>query len=204
MPGMAGTARERAERRAKERSVTRASILDAARRVASNGGARNLSLRSVAAEAGFVPAALYSYFDNKDELLLALAAEDLSSVARAMRTAAQGAGNGVGRLAAASAVALSLLQRTETIAAASCALPPVSGATEVERIFNGRLIAVLTALSEATGGGVQSRDAQGDVVVLAAALTGLAVMGRTGRLDALGFTSDELIARLEARFSRKL
>ena len=201
---MAGTARERAERRAKERSVTRASILDAARRVASNGGARNLSLRSVAAEAGFVPAALYSYFDNKNELLLALAAEDLSSVARAMRTAAQGTGCGSGRLAAASAVALSLLQRTETIAAASSALPAVSGTSEAERIFNGKLIAVLTALSDATGVGAQSRDAQGDVVVLAAALTGLAVMGRTGRLDALGFTSDELVARLEARFSRKL
>ncbi len=196
---MTGTTQERAERRAKERGATRASILDAARRVARAGGARNLSLRGVAAEAGFAPAALYGYFQNKDELLLALAAEDLSAVARAMRNAPRDAGTG--RLAAASAAALSLLQYTETIAAASSALPQVAGSSESERIFNGRLIAVLTALSEAAGGRADSREAQSDVVVLAAALTGLAVMGRAGRLDALGFTPAELIARLEARFS---
>ena len=43
-----------------------------------------------------------------------------------------------------------------------------------------------------------------DVVVLAAALTGLAMMGRAGRLDALGFTAEELLARLEARFAQTL
>ena len=53
-------------------------ILDAARRVAARDGARELSLRSVAAEAGFAPAALYGYFASKDELLLALAADDLA------------------------------------------------------------------------------------------------------------------------------
>ncbi len=149
---MTGTTQTRAERRAKEHSATRASILDAARRVASSAGARNLSLRGVAAEAGFAPAALYGYFANKNELLLALAAEDLSGVARAMRNAAHDAGGGAGRLAAASTVALSLLQHTETIAAASSALPRVAGSSESERVFNGRLIAVLSALSEAAGG----------------------------------------------------
>ncbi|MEI9932688.1 MAG: TetR family transcriptional regulator [Rhizomicrobium sp.] len=41
----------------------------------------------VAAEAGYAPAALYGYFANKDELLLALAADDLSALSRAMREA---------------------------------------------------------------------------------------------------------------------
>jgi hypothetical protein len=59
-------------------------------------------------------------------------------------------------------------------------------------------------LSDAAGGRRGSREAQTDTVVLAAALTGLAVMGRAGRLEALGFTTDELIARLEARFSQAL
>src|SRR6185312_4698043 len=61
--------------------------LDRQRRVAARDGARDLSLRAVAAEAGYAPAALYGYFANKDELLLALAAEDLSGLARAMRDA---------------------------------------------------------------------------------------------------------------------
>jgi AcrR family transcriptional regulator len=194
---------QRAERRARERSATRASILDAARAVATREGARNLSLRSVAAEAGYAPAALYGYFRNKDELLVALAAEDLSGVARAMRAATQDA-NGRGTLAAASGIALSFLRNTETIAAASAALPSMAGAGEAERLFNGRMIAVLTALAEATGQRAESRAQQADVVVLAAALAGLAMMGRAGRLDALGFTADELLVRLETRFAQAI
>jgi AcrR family transcriptional regulator len=194
---------QRSERRAKERTATRTSILDAARTVAAREGARNLSLRGVAAEAGFAPAALYGYFRNKDELLLALASDDLSGVARAMRTATLEA-NGRGPLAAASAIALSFLRDTETFAAASAALPSVAGTGDAERLFNGRLIAVLTALSEATGQKAQGRDQQTDVVVLAAALAGIAMMGRAGRLDALGFTAEELLARLETRFTLPL
>jgi len=64
------------------------------------------------------------------------------------------------------------------------------------------LIAVLTALAEATGQKGGDRAQQSDVVVLAAALAGLAMMGRAGRLDALGFSADELLQRLEARFSK--
>jgi len=190
----------RAERRAKSKIATRAAILAAARRVAAREGARDLSLRGVAAEAGFAPAALYGYFRNKDELLVALAAEDLSGVARAMRNAALEAKDGA-PLAAASATALAFLRDTETMAAASAALSSVTGTGETERLFNGRLIQVLTALAEATGRKAESRAAQSDVVVLAAALAGLAMMARAGRLDALGFTADELLARLEARFA---
>ena len=61
---------------------------------------------------------------------------------------------------------------------------------------------MLTALSDAVGQKADSRAQQGDVVVLAAALTGLSIMGRTGRLEALGFTPVELLARLEARFAK--
>jgi AcrR family transcriptional regulator len=191
------------ERRAKARSATRTAILDAARRVAAREGARNLSLRAAAAEAGFAPAALYGYFGNKDEILLALAADDLSAIAHAMREAAKKSG-ATSPLAAASAAALSLLQHTETIAAASSALPQTAGAGEPERLFNGRLIAALTALSQATGRVAESRVAQTDVVLLAAALTGLAVLARSGRLGALGFSTDEVVARLAARFTESM
>ena len=190
---------ERAERRARDKNATRGEILEAARTVAAREGARNLSLRGVAAEAGFAPAALYGYFRNKDELLVALAADDLSGVAKAMRSAVLEAKDG-GPLSAASATMLAFLRDTETMAAASGALSSRAGASDIERLFNGRLIAVLTALSEATGQKVDSRAAQSDVVVLAAALAGLALMSRAGRLDALGFRPDELLARLEARF----
>jgi AcrR family transcriptional regulator len=189
----------RSEQRARTRETARAAILDSARRVAARDGARNLSLRGVAAEAGYAPAALYGYFANKDELLLALAADDLSALSRAMRSAV--AAGGSGKLAAASSAALVLLRDNETFAAAQGALPSEAGGSEAERLFNGRMIAALKVLSDATGQPADNRDNQCDVVLVAAALTGLALLSRSGRLAALGFTPEEVLARLDGRFT---
>jgi AcrR family transcriptional regulator len=164
--------------------------------VAEREGARNLSLRGVAAEAGFAPAALYVYFRSKDELMLALAADDLSNVAHAMREAGDAHADH-GRLSAAALAAFELLTSTETLAAASSAIAPELNGSEIERLFNGRLIAALTALSTAAGGPARSREAQADTVLMAAALAGLALLSRTGRLQALGFSADEILARLD-------
>ena len=184
------------ERRPRDasRQESRVAILDAARRVAARDGARDLSLRGVAAEAGFAPAALYGYFRNKDELLLALAAEDLTQLARAMK--------GAGGLAGAGAAALDMLRGAETMAAASAALTtgPQDKTNDAERLFNGRLIAALKALSDASGLKSDSRQNQCDVVLVASALTGLALLSRSGRLSALGFQPEEILARLDTRF----
>lgn len=194
---MSSPALHRDERRARQRGATRASILEAARTVAAREGARNLSLRGVAAEAGFAPAALYGYFSGKDELLLALAAEDLAQLSRAMREA----GAGEGKLGAAASAALELLRNNETLAAAQGALPAQSGGSEAERLFNGRMIAALKVLADATGHKADSRDNQCDVVLVAAALGGLALLSRSGRLAALGFTPEEILKRLDTHFS---
>jgi AcrR family transcriptional regulator len=184
------------ERRPRDasRQESRVAILDAARRVAARDGARDMSLRGVAAEAGFAPAALYGYFRNKDELLLALATEDLTQLARAMK--------GTGGLAGAGAAALSLLSNTETMAAASAALTtgPQDKTNDAERLFNGRLIAALKSLSEASGLKADSRENQCDVVLVASALAGMALLARSGRLSALGFAPEEILARLDTRF----
>jgi AcrR family transcriptional regulator len=152
----------------------------------------------VAAEAGFAPAALYGYFASKDELLLALAADDLASIAKTMRSST---GEGGQRLSAAVGAALSQLKEMETMAAATAALSTEPGTSESERHFNGRLIAALSALSEVSGHRTQERIGQCDVLLLAATLTGLAVLARSGRLAALGFEQEELLARLQTRFS---
>ncbi|HVV64228.1 MAG TPA: TetR family transcriptional regulator [Rhizomicrobium sp.] len=199
---MAGPQAIRSERRAQAREKSRASILSAARRVAARDGARNLSLRGVAAEAGFAPAALYGYFANKDELLLALAADDLAQVSRAMREAlANGEAND--RFAAASSAALRLLRDNETFAAAAQgALPSAAVGAEAQRLFNGRMIQALKVLSEASGQPGDSRESQCDVVLAASALAGLALLARTGRLKALGFSPEEILARLGRRLAR--
>ncbi|MEJ1969259.1 MAG: helix-turn-helix domain-containing protein [Rhizomicrobium sp.] len=195
---MSRSAEQRTARRAQAHAVTRSAILDAARRVAARDDGREFSLRGVAAEAGFVPAALYGYFGGKDDLLLALAADDLSHLARAMREASRG--DDKGKLAAASAAALSMLHGAQSISGALGALPG-AGTSEAERLFNGRMIAALKVLSEASGSDAATRDGQCDVVLTAAAVMGLAMLARSGRLAALGFRTDEILARLDARFS---
>jgi AcrR family transcriptional regulator len=190
---------QRAQRRAQAHAATRGAILDAARRVAARDGARDLSLRGVAAEAGFAPAALYGYFAGKDELLLALAADDLTALARTMRDAARA--GGAGRLSAAAGTALRTLRYTESLAAALTAMPAGKGGSEAERLFNGRVIAALKVLSEASGRPATDRESQCDVVLVAAAVAGLAMLARSGRLEALGFSPEEVLARLDTHFA---
>ncbi|MBV8801116.1 MAG: SEL1-like repeat protein [Alphaproteobacteria bacterium] len=67
------------------RSSARAAILEAGRTLATREGVNQLSLSAVAAEAGFGPSTVFGHFRNKDELLLAVVAEDLSSLAALMR-----------------------------------------------------------------------------------------------------------------------
>jgi len=196
---MTKTAERKSQRRIEAHAATRVSILDAARRVAARDGSRDMSLRGVAAEAGFAPAALYGYFTGKDDLLVALAADDLGHLARTMREATPREGGG--KLAAAAAAALDVLRETESVAAGLGALPPNAGTSDAERLFNGRMIAALKVLSEASGNRAATRDEQCDVVLVAAAVTGLAMLARSGRLAALGFAPEEIVARLDARFS---
>lgn len=75
--------------RPRDREQIRKAIIDAARRVAAREGTANFSLSLVADEARFAPGTVYGYFRTKGELLLSVFAEDLTSVAGAMRDMAQ-------------------------------------------------------------------------------------------------------------------
>lgn len=74
-------------RRSWESAATRGAILSAARQVARREGILDMSLTAVAAEAGFAPASVYAYFGSKNELLLGVVADDLATLAQAMRDA---------------------------------------------------------------------------------------------------------------------
>ncbi len=65
----------RLSRRERRRLHTRTEILDVARELLLEVGPEDLSLRQVARRADFSPAALYTYFSNRDELIAALFAE---------------------------------------------------------------------------------------------------------------------------------
>jgi AcrR family transcriptional regulator len=192
----------RIERKQRRRADNRSAIVEAARSVATREGAGAISLRAVAAEAGYAPASVYEYFRNRGELILALAAEDLGVLARALRESGSAAGEGRPKFAGAAAVALELLRGSGALPAAVSALAGAEAPPEAERLFNGKLIAALTAFAEACGRTpVSSRDEQADIVLAAAAIVGLAALSRAGRLKALGFEDRDLLERLEKRFA---
>jgi AcrR family transcriptional regulator len=68
---------------------TRQAILAAARRLSAREGVDAVTLGRVAAEAGFAATAVYSYFVTKDDLHLALVADDLETIADVMREGAK-------------------------------------------------------------------------------------------------------------------
>jgi len=59
----------RTQRRAARRAENRTEILDAAELVFGSAGIHEGSLRAIAAESGFSPAAIYLFFENKQHLL---------------------------------------------------------------------------------------------------------------------------------------
>ena len=75
------------------RESTARAILDAARQLFVEEGYRNVSIRKIADRIGYSPAAIYSYFESKDEIFLALAEEGfhmlLASGSGARETAVQ-------------------------------------------------------------------------------------------------------------------
>jgi AcrR family transcriptional regulator len=156
-----------------------------------------IALRAVAAEAGYAPASVYEYFRNRAELVLALAADDLGQIARALKELPAGEA----RLQAASRAALDLVKQSGALAASSSTFEGELPA-EAERMFNGKLIAALTALAEAAGRPPKSRAEQADTVLIAATIAGLAMLARSGRLKALGFDEQDLLARLDACFAK--
>lgn len=190
----------RIERKQRRRTDSRNAIVEAARSVATREGAGAISLRAVAAEAGYAPASVYEYFRNRGELVLALAAEELGVLARALREPPV-AGEDKPKFTTAALTALELLRGSGALPAAISALAATEAPPEAERLFNGKLIAALTAFAEAAGAEVRSRDEQADIVLIAATLVGLAAISRAGRLKALGFEERDLLNRLEKRFA---
>jgi len=71
--------------RPREREATRNVIIDAARRVAAREGIGAVSLSRVANEANFATGVVYGHFRSKNELLLSMVANDLSTMAHEMR-----------------------------------------------------------------------------------------------------------------------
>lgn len=185
------------KRRSALRDHKRKAILAAARRVCDAGGPEALTIRAVAAEAGYAAGAVYSYFGGIDELAIALTAEELGHLARRMREAAERAPGPVEALAAAAREALKATAgNAPHVRLAGRLMSAENLPQDLDRAVTGRVIAVLETLGgplrAATG--LEGEAAHREILTLAALLIGLRVLDASGRLGALGFTAESLLA----------
>jgi AcrR family transcriptional regulator len=95
-------AEQRSERQKAVSGLKRGLILAAARRVFEAEGLEGASLRAIAAEAGYTPAALYFHFDSKEAIYAELLRESLASLREAVMRAVSRSSAPAGRLHAAS------------------------------------------------------------------------------------------------------
>ena len=184
---MAAPAAEK--RRAALRDHKRNGSLKVARRVCDAGGPEALTIRAVAAEAG--------YFDGIDQLAIALTAEELGHLARRMREAAERAKSPQDALAAAAREALAATAgNAPHVRLAGRLMSAGDLPADLDRAVTGRVIAVLETLGgplrAATG--LAGEAAHREIICLAAFLIGLRVLEGTGRLSALGFDRESLLA----------
>lgn len=78
----------------RNRKEMRDAILSAARSLIEQDGVHGLSMRAVAREIGYSPAALYEYFPSKEKVCCALYFEGAGGLAARMRSALESAGPG--------------------------------------------------------------------------------------------------------------
>lgn len=84
--------------RAESKEQTRRRVLKAAARVFRRRGYRGASVEAIAAEAGYTVGALYSNFEGKDDLLLALLEEEIGDITERVVAAAAEAEEAVEKL----------------------------------------------------------------------------------------------------------
>ncbi|RFC67082.1 TetR/AcrR family transcriptional regulator [Mesorhizobium denitrificans] len=69
-------------RRERQKADTRAELLSAAHELIAEEGYEGLTIRKLAEKVGYAPMSVYSYFADKDEILLAVAEDAFATLAR--------------------------------------------------------------------------------------------------------------------------
>jgi AcrR family transcriptional regulator len=178
----------REARREAAHAYKRSEILAAARKVLARDGAKGLTIRAVASEAGYVAGAVYFYFDSKAAIMGELAIQELSSLTKQIRN--EPARDAAERAAAAASAF-----------AAAHTLFTLDSDDELEagndRALTGRLIGLFQTLSEPLElSSLPPKQANARALGFSAAAIGLATLARAGRLDKLGVTAADALKEL--------
>ncbi len=182
-------------RKAQGQESRAAHIRAAASELLDEVGISGLTMRAVAARAGYTAGAVYSYFASKEALLAAIALDALDQLAKAMRQEDE-------TLSAQASICTQALGRVGPLLIA-VHRGDVPEATE--RALTGRVISILRQLDRGVGaGGARSEDASSqalDTIALWCGLVGLAQLSSSGRLASLEVEDIDVASALVARYS---
>lgn len=214
MPGSApinattlgGTAAGREDRRRAVNAHKRRIILEAASRVFSEQGLEGASLRAIAREAGYTPAALYFHYADKQEIygdLLAELLQRLDATVAAAVVAADGTAPAVEGAAAARlrAAAFAFFDFYRDHPAdlqlgfyLFRGMKPLGLTAELDGQLNAALCAVLDRMqAPLAAGGLNAAAAKRATAALFAQITGLLLLLHTGRIKLFAFDARELL-----------
>ncbi|HEX7007828.1 MAG TPA: helix-turn-helix domain-containing protein [Alphaproteobacteria bacterium] len=176
-------------------------ILDAARKVFEAEGLEGASLRAIAAEAGYTPAALYFHFDSKEALYAELLRASLARLGTAVGRAVARARGPAGRLRAAALAFFDFYARNPRDLDLGFYLfrggmKPKGLGRERDRQLNAALAAALRPIAEAAAAlGATKTEAEMLMVDAFAHAAGLLLLAHTARIRMFGASAPELMAR---------
>ncbi len=196
-------------RRRSSRHDKRRLILDAARRVFEEVGLEGASLRAIAADAGYTPAALYFHFESKEAVYAELLAESLAALGRAVVDAARGLSGGESLRAAAMAFFDYYANNPRDLDLGFYLLrggmKPDGLGDDRDRALNAALAAALQPIADAaTDMGADEDAARRAVVDTFAHATGLLLLLHTGRIRMFGASARDMMERHVAELVERL
>ena len=185
-------------------------ILDAARRVFEAEGLEGASLRAIAAEAGYTPAALYFHFESREAIYAELLSQSLSSLKEAVALAADGETAPQGRLTAAVLASFDFYARSPWDLDLGFYLqgggmrPRGLGRNQDERL-NAALLGALQPIGDAVRGlGATETAAGGIVADIFGHAVGLLMLEHTRRIRLFDASARTLMERHVDRVAAEL
>jgi AcrR family transcriptional regulator len=176
-------------------------ILAAARRVFEAEGLEGASLRAIAAEAGYTPAALYFHFDSKEAIYAELLQESLANLREAVMRAISPSTAPAGRLRAAAMAFFRFYEDNPRDLDLGFYLfrggmKPHGLGKERDRALNAAVEGALQPIADAAETlGARPADAKLLVADTFAHAAGLLLLTHTGRIRMFGASAPDLMER---------
>jgi AcrR family transcriptional regulator len=183
------------------RDLKRELIVEAARRVFEAEGLDGASLRAIAAQAGYTPAALYFHFDSKEAIYAEVLRSSLANLSKVVAQAVARMKTPAGRLRVAAMAFFDFYARNPRDLDLGFYLfrggmKPKGLGAERDEELNTALSEALRPIAEAAEAlGVSRDEAEILMVGAFAHASGLLLLEHTGRIRMFGMSAPKLMAR---------